>query len=136
MSELCPTDEPNFNPQIQFSMDADQDSIESDLLLSLRSVITPNSHANTLSDKISRINFQRADIGGFRTLTEEDLREEIAEENVAPTNGTELDSSATEDDDYEEHDRIKELANARQELLGQIEYAYQLPGAIQMLSEL
>ncbi|TAQ86630.1 hypothetical protein B7494_g5042 [Chlorociboria aeruginascens] len=87
--------------------------------VSLRS--WPSSDSNSNSDLptiIARINAER----GFLNLTEEGLRQEIADEE-AGLNRAE-DSSSSDDED-EEHDRAKELATARQDMLEQIDKAHQ-----------
>ncbi|POS87862.1 hypothetical protein EPUL_000221 [Erysiphe pulchra] len=111
-------------------MDSAEHLSKEDLVLSLSSVQTPSNHANSLSDRISRINFQRADLGGFRTITEESLREEIAgKETTAEDKNESYGGSSEEDeddhDDDDEHDPTKEHTNVRQELLGHIESAHQ-----------
>jgi len=70
----------------------------------------PNSALPVL---IQRINFER---GGFRELTEEGLRQEIAE---AEAENAEDDSS--EDEEEEKPDRMKELMTTREEMLGELE---------------
>lgn len=102
-------------------MDLHKNSVEDDLLLSLGPDQTTSINENSLADKISRINFQRAELGGFRGLTEDNLREEILGEKIVSKECSESDSEST-DEEEEEPDRIKELAIARQELLCQIEY--------------
>ncbi len=84
--------------------------------ISLRSWPANNGHdPSALPTMIQRINFER---GGFLNITEESLRQEIAEEEM---NGQdEEDTSSSEEE--EEPDRLKELMIAREELLGQIEY--------------
>ncbi|RKF63723.1 Mediator of RNA polymerase II transcription subunit 17 [Erysiphe neolycopersici] len=112
-------------------MDSAEIAIEKDLILSLSSVQTPSNHTTSLSDRISRINFQRADLGGFRTITDENLREEIvgkkttAEEKFESDGGSSEEEDEDDDDNDNEHDLTKELTNVRQELLGRIESAHQ-----------
>ncbi|KAI6251121.1 Mediator of RNA polymerase II transcription subunit 17 [Erysiphe necator] len=110
-------------------MDSPEDLIKKDLIISLRSVQTPNNHTNSLADRISRINFQRANLGGFRTITDESLREEILAKKDTSEESTELKSISSEeedeDEDLDENELIKELSNVRQELLGHIESAHQ-----------
>ncbi|RKF66781.1 Mediator of RNA polymerase II transcription subunit 17 [Golovinomyces cichoracearum] len=108
-------------------MDSDKDSNKTDLLLSLGPVQTPSCNDDSLAESISRINFQRADVGGFRTLTEESLKEEISGKKTKFDNNVESDSDSIEEEEEEsdEPDRVKELSNAGLELLGQIESAHQ-----------
>jgi mediator of RNA polymerase II transcription subunit 17 len=65
---------------------------------------------------IQRINFER---GGFHNITEESLRQEIAEAELSNDNGEE---GSSEEEEEEEPDRAKELLVARDELLMHIEY--------------
>ncbi|CCU77470.1 RNA polymerase II transcription subunit 17 [Blumeria hordei DH14] len=104
-------------------MDLHTNTNEDDLLLSLGPDQTPSINENSLADKISRINFQRAESGGFRGLTEDNLREEILGERIVTKECSESDGESTEEE--EEPDRIKELSIARQELLCQIDSAHQ-----------
>ncbi|TQS37307.1 hypothetical protein Golomagni_02223 [Golovinomyces magnicellulatus] len=107
-------------------MDSDKDSTKTDLLLSLGPVQTPSCNDDSLAERISRINFQRADVGGFRTLTEESLKEEISGKKTKIDDNVESDSdSIEEEEESDEPDRVKELSNAGLELLGQIESAHQ-----------
>lgn len=57
-----------------------------------------------------RINSER---GGFRNLTEESLRQEIAEEEADKPE----DENEESEDDEEEPDKMKELMVAREELI-------------------
>ena len=77
-----------------------------------------SSDRNDLSKIIERINIER---GGFQNITEESLRQEIAEAEL--DNGSENDSSDAESE--EEPDRLKQLMTARDEIIGQIEYVIQ-----------
>ncbi|KAI0994049.1 hypothetical protein K3495_g14134 [Podosphaera aphanis] len=113
----------------------DSDSTDAELLLSIRPLQSNSNYELSLADQISRINFQRANQGGFRTLTEESLREEIAQEEAALKDDVESDSRSSSDEEEEELDRIKELTNARQELLGQIELYEPVLLAISLLTE-
>ncbi|RDL41560.1 uncharacterized protein BP5553_01539 [Venustampulla echinocandica] len=87
----------------------------------------------TLPTLIQRINFER---GGFHNISEESLRQEIAEAGRTGSRGgekgtTDEEEEDEEDDDddgedgEEEPDRMKELMKAREEILGQIDGAYQ-----------
>ncbi|KAI0993581.1 hypothetical protein K3495_g14603 [Podosphaera aphanis] len=116
-------------------MSLDSDSTDAELLLSIRPLQSNSNYELSLADQISRINFQRANQGGFRTLTEESLREEIAQEEAALKDDVESDSRSSSDEEEEELDRIKELTNARQELLGQIELHEPVLLAILLLTE-
>jgi mediator of RNA polymerase II transcription subunit 17 len=92
-------------------------SVPGNLPISLRSW-TSNSKDNDprhLPTIIQRINFER---GGFHNITEESLRQEIAE---AELNNEGDDDGSSEEEDEEEPDRAKELLAARDEILRQIE---------------
>lgn len=81
----------------------------------------------TLPTLIQRINLER---GGFHNISEESLREEIAEAertgsrdgNKGAADEDEEDEEEGGDEEEEEPDRMKELMKAREEILGQIEY--------------
>jgi hypothetical protein len=91
-------------------------SIPNNFPVSLRTwPASSNSDRNDLSKLIERINIER---GGFQNITEESLRQEIAEAEL--DNGSENDSSDAEIE--EEPDRLKQLMTAREEIIGQIEY--------------
>ncbi|KAG4443503.1 hypothetical protein IFR05_000976 [Cadophora sp. M221] len=92
------------------------DTIPNEFPISLRSWPSANSN-DALPSIIQRINLER---GGFKNITEESLREEIAREEL--NNGDNGDSSS---EDEEEPDRAKELNTAREEFIGQIEQAHQ-----------
>lgn len=94
-------------------------SIPNDLPISLRSWPASSSNdTNSLPTLIQRINFER---GGFRDISEESLRQEIAEEEAA-SSPAEEDGSSEEEDGEEEPDRIKEFMTAKEEMLGRLEY--------------
>ena len=95
-------------------------SIPNEFPISLQAWPTKNNDSDTsLRSLIERINLQR---GSFREISEESLRQEIAEEE-AGKNAEDDDGTSEDDDDEEEHpDRLKELMKARDELIGQIEY--------------
>jgi mediator of RNA polymerase II transcription subunit 17 len=88
--------------------------------ISLRSwpSTTKDNGPNALPTIIQRINFER---GGFQNITEESLRQEIAEAELSNGGADENDSSDEEDE--EEPDRLKEVMTARDEMIKQIEYA-------------
>ncbi|KAH7312018.1 subunit 17 of mediator complex-domain-containing protein [Rhexocercosporidium sp. MPI-PUGE-AT-0058] len=92
------------------------DTIPNEFPISLRSWPSANSN-DALPSIIQRINLER---GGFKNITEESLREEIAREEL--NNGDNGDSSS---EDEEEPDKAKELNTAREEFIGQIEQAHQ-----------
>lgn len=74
--------------------------------------------SSALPSLISRINFER---GNFRNISEESLREEIRLAE-AGANGGEDNGSTQDEDGEEEPDRVKEVMEARDEILRQIEY--------------
>jgi mediator of RNA polymerase II transcription subunit 17 len=89
-------------------------SLPNDFAISLKA--HPSSKANgTLSSLIGRINIER---GGFQNITEESLRQEIAEAELQNENG---DEDGTSDEDEEEPDRVKELMTSREKILDEIE---------------
>ncbi|KAF4626798.1 hypothetical protein G7Y89_g11358 [Cudoniella acicularis] len=97
-------------------------SIPNEFPISLRS--WPSSKANEpspLPTLIARINLER---GGFKDISEESLKQEIAEAEAAASAGEE-DGSSDEEDGEEAPDRLKEVMAAREEILSQIEWAYQ-----------
>ena len=90
------------------------DSLPADFAVSLKA--RPSSKTNTnLPNLIERINLER---GGFQNITEESLRQEIADAELDNEDG---DENGTSDDEEEEPDRMKELMTSREEILGQIE---------------
>jgi len=90
------------------------DSLPGDFAVSLKARPSSKTNAN-LPSLIERINLER---GGFQNITEESLRQEIAEAELDNEDGDENGSS---DDEEEEPDRMKELMTSREEILGQIE---------------
>jgi len=91
-------------------------SLPDDFAVSLKA--RPSSKTNpNLPSLIERINIER---GGFQNITEESLRQEIAEAELDNEDG---DENGTSDEEEEEPDRMKELMTSREEILGQIEYA-------------
>lgn len=84
--------------------------------LSLRPWPTKDDGRSALPTLISRINAER---GEFRNLTEEDLLEEIAKAEQLDTEA-DNEEGETEDED-EAPDRLKEVMDAKAEMLGQIE---------------
>jgi mediator of RNA polymerase II transcription subunit 17 len=94
-------------------------SIPNNFPVSLKTWPSSNSSdRNDLSKIIERINIER---GGFQNITEESLRQEIAEAEL--DSGSENDSSDAESE--EEPDRLKQLMTARDEIIGQVEYVIQ-----------
>jgi mediator of RNA polymerase II transcription subunit 17, fungi type len=97
-------------------------SLPNDFAVSLKAQPSSKSNGN-LPSLIERINLER---GGFQSITEESLRQEIAETESGDENGDENGSSDDEEEE-EEPDRMKELIKSRDEILGQIEYATPSP---------
>lgn len=95
-------------------------SLPSDFAISLKAQPSSKTNAN-LPSLIERINIER---GGFQTITEESLRQEIAE---AELDNEDRDEDDTSDEEEEELDRMKELMTSREEMLGQIEYRSPFP---------
>ena len=90
------------------------ESIPNEFPISLQSWPSKEKDPNTaLPTLIARINFER---GGFRDLTEDGLRQEIAEAEA----GIEEDAYSDEEDE-EKPDRLKELITAREEMIKQLE---------------
>lgn len=87
--------------------------------LSLRPAPSTGSDSIPLPVLIARINAER---GGFRNLSEDSLRQEIAEAELGGSE-EENESSSEDGEAEEEPDRMKELLTAREEILGQLEYA-------------
>ncbi|KAH8793791.1 subunit 17 of mediator complex-domain-containing protein [Hyaloscypha sp. PMI_1271] len=93
-------------------------SLPSDFAISLKA--RPSSKTNTnLPGLIERINIER---GGFQNITEDSLRQEIAEAELGNEDG---DENGTSDEEEEEPDRMRELMTSREAMLGQIETAHQ-----------
>lgn len=92
-------------------------SMPDDFPISLRSwplkKQDPSSELNTL---MSRILLQR---GEFRNITEESLRQEIAEEEAAAAAGE--DTADSDEEKEEEPDRLKALMEAKQEMFNHIQ---------------
>ncbi|TVY59479.1 Mediator of RNA polymerase II transcription subunit 17 [Lachnellula cervina] len=96
-------------------------SIPNEFPISLKSWPSSNNNDSTsLPGLIQRVNFER---GGFRDISEESLRQEIAETEAESSNGEE-DGSSEEGEREEEPDRMKELMTARDEMLVQLEAAH------------
>ena len=94
-------------------------SIPNDFPISLKSWPSSNSNEpSSLATLIQRINVER---GGFRDISEDSLRQEIAEAEAESSPGEE-DGSSGEEDEEEEPDRMKELMTAKEEMLLQLEY--------------
>ncbi|KAM3066547.1 RNA polymerase II mediator complex subunit [Clarireedia jacksonii] len=94
------------------------------LPISLRPAPKSTNSAIPLPLLISRINAER---GSFRNLSEDSLRQEIAEAEAGGNKEVEEESSSDDEDEEEEKeepDRMKELLTARDEILGQIEHAH------------
>lgn len=85
--------------------------------ISLRAWPKQEDKSSELSSLISRINVER---GSFRNITEEGLDAEIAK---AETSDAASSGGESEEGDGDEPDRIKELAIAREGMLGQLEYS-------------
>jgi mediator of RNA polymerase II transcription subunit 17 len=87
--------------------------------ISLRSwPSSKNPEATSLSTLFQRINAER---GGIQGLTEESLRQEIAAEK----DDTKMDEDGMSEDeaeDDEQPDKLKELMEAKGELMGHLEY--------------
>ncbi|CAG8957701.1 hypothetical protein HYFRA_00000036 [Hymenoscyphus fraxineus] len=97
-------------------------SIPNNFPISLRSwpSSTKPAEGPDLKTLFGRINSER---GGFRNLTEESLRQEIAEEEANKPEEDEEEGSDKQDEDVEP-DRMKELMAAREELIAQGESAF------------
>lgn len=95
--------------------------------ISLRSWPSNTQDSSALPTLIQRINIER---GGFLNITEESLRQEIAEQELNGQNEEEESSS----EDEEEPDKVKELMTARDELLKEIEYVLTSEQAIHLLT--
>jgi mediator of RNA polymerase II transcription subunit 17 len=80
-----------------------------------------NDHARVLPAFFQRVYVER---GGLRNVTEESLREEIAEEEAAAAAGE--GDGADEEAVEEEPDRAKELMTARADMLDHIQYVWDL----------
>lgn len=94
-------------------------SLPNGIPLSLRPAPIAATSSTPLPLLIARINAER---GGFRNISEDSLRQEIAEAELGE-NEEEEESSSEDGEAEEEPDRMKELLTARDEILGQIEYA-------------
>ena len=93
-------------------------SLPNDFAISLKA--HPSSTTSgTLSSLIGRINIER---GGFQNITEESLREEIAEAELENENGD--DNGTSDEEEAQEPDRMKELMTSREKILDEIEYAF------------
>jgi mediator of RNA polymerase II transcription subunit 17 len=90
------------------------DSIPAEFPISLQSWPSKNKDSTSaLPALISRINLER---GGFRNITEDGLRKEIAEAEA----GEGQDSSSDEEEE-EKPDRMKELLSSRDEMMQTLE---------------
>lgn len=90
------------------------DSIPADFPISLQSWPSKDKDLNSaLPALISRINLER---GGFRNLTEESLKQEIAEAEAG-----EGEESSSDEDEEEKPDRMKELLSAREKMMVDLE---------------
>jgi mediator of RNA polymerase II transcription subunit 17 len=93
-------------------------SIPNEFPVSLKSwPSTKTKDSSALADSIRRINIER---GGFINISEDGLYQEIAEAKAG--NEAEENGSSEEEEAEEEPDRLKELMNAKGEMLMQIEY--------------
>lgn len=89
------------------------DSIPNEFPISLQSWPSKEKDPNTaLPTLIARINIER---GGFRDLSENGLRQEIAEAEA------EAGEDVFSDEEEEKPDRLKELVTARGEMLQSLE---------------
>lgn len=95
-------------------------SLPNPIPISLRPAPTPAKSSIPLPLLIARINAER---GGFRNLSEDSLRQEIAEAELGEDD-EENESSSEDGEAEEEPDRMKELLTARDEILGQLEHAH------------
>jgi mediator of RNA polymerase II transcription subunit 17 len=96
-------------------------SIPPQFPLSVRAWPTKDDKGSALPTLISRINAER---GEFRHLTEADLEDEIAKAEIEPAAAHEHGETEDEEEEEEEEaepDRIKEVMDARNEMLAQIE---------------
>jgi mediator of RNA polymerase II transcription subunit 17 len=101
-------------------MSSSPNGLPNGLPISLRPAPKSTNSAIPLPLLISRINAER---GSFRNLSEDSLRQEIAEAEAGGNKEEDESSSDGEDEEEEkeEPDRMKELLTAREEILGQIE---------------
>lgn len=92
-------------------------SLPQDFPISLQSWPPKNADpASALPTFFQRIYIER---GGLRNVTEESLRQEIAEEEAAAAAGE--DNGDVEEEAAEEPDRMKELLTARADMLDHIQ---------------
>ena len=84
-----------------------------------------SSSSAALPTLLQRINFERFDKGGFRDLTEESLRQEIATAEAEQEDG-----SSDDEGEEEASDQLKELYATREELLNYLAYALHSPVCI------
>ena len=105
-----------LQPRAHLSDTFNMSTLSNSFPISLRSWPSKkDTEATSLSTVFQRINGER---GGIQGLTEESLREEIAAE--ADTKMNEGDASE-EDEEEEQPDRMRELMEAKAELLGYLE---------------
>jgi mediator of RNA polymerase II transcription subunit 17, fungi type len=85
--------------------------------VSLKSWPSKPNDATALPTLIQRINLER---GGFVNISEESLQQEIAQAEAGDSGEC---NGSSDEEEAEEPDRAKELMAAREEMVGQIEYA-------------
>jgi mediator of RNA polymerase II transcription subunit 17 len=96
-------------------------SIPNDFPISLRSWPSKQNDLKTgLPTLIQRINLER---GGFREISEESLKQEIANVVAAGTSSNGASDDEEEAEEENEPDRLKEVMTVREEMLGHVEYA-------------
>jgi mediator of RNA polymerase II transcription subunit 17 len=94
------------------------EAIPSSFPISLRAWPSNNDKSIALSTLITRINNER---GSFRSVTEEDLEEEIKKDEAGLDTGKDDAESENEGSDEDEPDRLKEISTAREQILGELE---------------
>lgn len=101
-------------------------SIPSDFPISLRAAAPSKAatEASALPTLIQRINFER---GSFRDISEESLRQEIIEAEAGTSTDAGDGTIDVDEGDEDKPGRLKEIANTREEILGQIEYVSRFP---------
>lgn len=94
--------------------------------LSVRPPPVADRKPRNIADFIARVNAQP---GGFRTISEAKLREEIAQENVAGGDLQHKDvdmAEADEDDNDDDHDATRDPQEVRMEMFKNLEYGKSL----------
>jgi mediator of RNA polymerase II transcription subunit 17 len=108
-------------------------SKSSDFPISLQPSPSKPDSAGELSSLFARIYDER---GGLRNITEESLRQEIAEEEAAAAAGEDNVASDAEEEPEEEPDRLKTLMTARADMLVRIQYVHSLQENVKTLINL